>query len=184
MLYSSGPQAYFVHIPSRFSPDGGAGYMAMAANFAEGVGHTVLLQSVQNLQDSASKLCKFYPLAARAAQTCAATPCCSVAPPGLLTRTHCCSQNVDGVQRLKMTAVVSPSGGTYGINLQATQFCGPKAAVPCSSSESAPAHEDDVKVEPLPKRTMAQKPSTLQGFEEHDRSQSFWCEFRALDLIA
>ena len=107
-----------------------------------------------------------------------------VAPPGLLTRTHCCSQNVDGVQRLKMTAVVSPSGGTYGINLQATQFCGPKAAVPCSSSEPAPAKEDDVMVEPLTKRTTAQKPSTLQGFEEHGRSQSFWCEFRALDLIA
>ena len=33
-----GPEAYFVHIPSRFSPDNadGTGFMAMAANFAEG----------------------------------------------------------------------------------------------------------------------------------------------------
>jgi hypothetical protein len=33
-----GPEAYFVHIPSRFSPDNaaGVGFMAMAANFAEG----------------------------------------------------------------------------------------------------------------------------------------------------
>ena len=45
---------------------------------------------------------------------------------------------VDGVQRLKMSAVVNPSGGTYGINLQATQFCGPKAGIACT-----PAHDSD-----------------------------------------
>jgi hypothetical protein len=75
-----GPQSYFVHIPSRFSPDGGPGYMCMAANFAEGSG------TVQ----------------------------------------------VDGVTRRKMSAVINPTGGTYGINLQATQFCGPKAGVACT----------------------------------------------------
>jgi len=38
-MESFGPEAYFVHIPSRFSPDNalGVGYMAFAANFAEGV---------------------------------------------------------------------------------------------------------------------------------------------------
>ena len=77
-----GPQAYFVHIPSRFSPDGGPGYMCMAANFAEGNSQT----------------------------------------------------QVDGVTRRKMTAVVHPTGGTYGINLQAVQFCGPKAGVACTPS--------------------------------------------------
>jgi sucrose-6-phosphate hydrolase SacC (GH32 family) len=37
-MESFGPEAYFVHIPSRFSPDNpeGTGFMAAAANFAEG----------------------------------------------------------------------------------------------------------------------------------------------------
>jgi hypothetical protein len=37
-MESFGPESYFVHIPSRFSPDNlqGTGFMAMAANFAEG----------------------------------------------------------------------------------------------------------------------------------------------------
>ena len=95
-------------------------------------------------------------------------PVLLVVPLALLTLVY--SQTVDGVQRLKMTAVVSPSGGTYGINLQATQFCGPKAAVPCSS---APVPADDVKVEPSPMRTTAQNPtSTTLVLEEHDRSGS------------
>eukprot|EP01052_Picozoa_sp_SAG31_P008575 SAG31_NODE_436_length_15717_cov_5.420412_2_plen_314_part_00 len=42
-MRSFGPEAYFVHVPSRFAPDltggsdNGIGYMAMAANFAEGI---------------------------------------------------------------------------------------------------------------------------------------------------
>jgi hypothetical protein len=81
-----GPQAYCVQIPSRFAPDGKPGYMAMAANFAEGTSH----------------------------------------------------RRVDGVNRLKLSAVVHPTGGDYGINLQATQFCGPRAGVACTPARAAP----------------------------------------------
>jgi hypothetical protein len=43
-MRSFGPEAYFVHVPSRFAPDAheepdknGVGYMGMSANFAEGI---------------------------------------------------------------------------------------------------------------------------------------------------
>ena len=92
-----GPQAYCVQIPSRYSPDGGPGYMAMAANFAEGTSH----------------------------------------------------RQVDGVTRLKMSAVDHPTGGTYGLNLQATRFCGPKAGVACTPSAPAAPSQHQAQ-RPLP----------------------------------
>jgi hypothetical protein len=51
---------------------------------------------------------------------------------------------VGGVTRLKMSAVVHPTGGTYGINLQATRFCGPKAGVACTPAPSSSAAQPPV----------------------------------------
>lgn len=66
---------------------------------------------------------------------------------------------VDGVQRQKMSAVDNPSGGTYGINLQATQFCGPKAGIACKPADmrsSKPTRIDSKKAVKPARETKAE----------------------------